>query len=124
MAAPFASVSLTTRSVLPISGESAKARGILAGVLLTTGCPSGVEHVISHVLDMHQAEHRRPISLHRTQVGVGSVLAATLWHRAITGERFVPELLRMPNPDVMQGHTREAYGHHDDTGALAGECWS
>ena len=96
MAAPSASVSLTARSVLPTSGESAKARGILAGVSLTTGCPSGVEHVISHMLDMHQAEHRRPISLHRAQVGVGSILAATLWHRAITGERFVPERLRMP----------------------------
>ena len=124
MAAPSASVSLTARSVLPTSGESAKARGILAAVSLTTGCPSGVEHVISHMLDMHQAEHRRPISLHRAQVGVGSILAATLWHRAITGERFVPERLRMPNPDVVQGQIRQAYGHLDDTSALAGECRS
>ena len=30
----------------------------------------------------------------------------------------------MPNPDVVQGHIREAYGHLDDTGALAGECRS
>lgn len=124
MAAPSASFSFTARSVPPTSGESANARGILAGVSLTTGCPSGVEHVISDILDMHQAEHRRPISLHRAQVGVGSILAATLWHRAITGERFVPERLRMPNPDVVQGQIRQAYGHIDDTGALAGECRS
>ena len=124
MAASSASVSLTARSVLPTSGESAKARGILAGVSPTTGCPSGVEHLISYMLDIHQAEHRRPISLHRAQVGVGSILATTLWHRAITGERFVPEPLRMLNPDVVQGHIREAYRHLDDTGALAGKCSS
>ena len=104
-------------------GESAEARGILAGVSLKMGCPSGAEHLISYMLEIHQAEHRRPISLHRAQVGVGSILATTLWHRAISGERFVPERLRMPNPDVVQGHIREAYGHLDDTGALAGKCW-
>ena len=124
MAAISSSVSFTARSVLPTSGESANARGILAGISLTTGCPSVVEDVISDMLDMHQAEHRRPISLHRAQVGVGSILATTLWHRAITGERFVPERLRMPNPDVVQGQIGQAYGHFDDTGALAGECRS
>ena len=100
------------------------ARGILIGVSLTTACLSGVEHVISHMLDMHQAAHRRPIGLHGAQVGVGSILAATMWHRALNDERFVPERLRMPSTDLVQGQIREAFGHLDDTGALAGECWS
>ena len=100
------------------------ARGILAGVSLTTACLSGVEHVISHMLDMHQAAHGRPIGLHGAQVGIGSILAATLWHRALADERFVPERLCMPDPDVAERQIQEAFGHLDNTGALAGECWS
>ncbi len=100
------------------------ARGILAGVSLTTACLSGVEHVISHMLDMHQAAHRLPIGLHGAQVGVGSILAATMWNRALADERFVPEQLRMPDPDVAECQIRQAFGHLDDTGALAEECWS
>ena len=30
----------------------------------------------------------------------------------------------MPNPDLVQGQIREAFGHLDKTGGLVGECWS
>ena len=98
------------------------AHGILAQVSLTTAYRSSVEPVISHIQDMHQAAHRRPMGLHGTQVEVGR-FAATLWHRALAYGRFVPERLRIPNPDVAERQIHEAFGHRDDTGALVGECW-
>ena len=54
-------------------------RGIATGVAGTTACLSGVEHLVSHMLDLRAAELHLPTGLHGEQVGVGSVVAACMW---------------------------------------------
>ena len=44
-------------------------RGVATGVAGTTACLSGVEHLVSHMLDMYHGAHDRPIGLHGAQVG-------------------------------------------------------
>ena len=55
-------------------------RGIVTGVGGTSASLSGMEHLISHMLDMHQCRARHePTGLHGAQVGVASVIAAAAW---------------------------------------------
>jgi glycerol-1-phosphate dehydrogenase [NAD(P)+] len=61
-------------------------RGIVSGISNTTACLSGVEHVISHMLDLHHAAHHQPIGLHGAQVGVATLVATKLWRHVIDGE--------------------------------------
>ena len=42
-------------------------RGIVTGVADTTACLSGIEHLISHMLDMHQGAHNLPIGRFRQE---------------------------------------------------------
>lgn len=98
-------------------------RGIVSGVSNTTACLSGVEHVISHMLDLHHAAHHKPIGLHGAQVGVATLVATRLWRRAIDTDLIKPELLKKPDPAAMEQRIKAAFGHLDKTGAIAAECW-
>ena len=62
-------------------------RGVATGVAGTTACLSGVEHLVSHMLDMHNGAHGRPIGLHGAQVGVASVVAAAAWEHLFADVR-------------------------------------
>ena len=42
---------------------------------------SGVEHYISHVLDMRGAEFGTPVAFHGTQCAVGTLLAVRLYEK-------------------------------------------
>lgn len=99
-------------------------RGIVSGISNTTACLSGVEHVISHMLDLHHAAHHQPIGLHGAQVGVASLVASKLWRRAIETDLVRPERLKKPDADVMQRRISQAFSHLDKTGSIAAECWS
>lgn len=96
-------------------------RGIVSGISNTTACLSGVEHVISHMLDLHHAATDRPIGLHGAQVGVGTLLATKLWRRAIDSDLIKPELLKKPDPQAIERRVREGFAHLD--AAIADECW-
>ena len=96
-------------------------RGIVSGVSNTTACLSGVEHVISHMLDLHHAAKHMPIGLHGEQVGVASLVAAKLWRHAIEGDLIQPERLRKPDLAALEARVRAAFGHLGD--AIAAECW-
>ncbi len=98
-------------------------RGIVSGVSNTTACLSGVEHVISHMLDLHHAAHHQPIGLHGAQVGVASLVASRLWRRVIETDLIVTARLQKPDPAVMQHRIYNAFGQLDATGAIAAECW-
>jgi glycerol-1-phosphate dehydrogenase [NAD(P)+] len=98
-------------------------RGIVSGVSNTTACLSGVEHVISHMLDLHHAAHHQPIGLHGAQVGVATLVATRLWRRAIETDLVNPELLKKPNPLRMEARVQRAFRHLDHNGAIAEECW-
>ena len=96
-------------------------RGIVSGVSDTTACLSGVEHVISHMLDLHHAANHQPIGLHGEQVGVASLVASRLWRHAIESGQIRPELLRTPDAADFEKRIGAAFGHLGD--AIAAECW-
>lgn len=86
-------------------------RGIVSGVSDTTACLSGVEHVISHMLDLHHAASHQPIGLHGAQVGVASLVASKLWRQAIETDLIRPELLRKPDLAILEQRIGVAFGH-------------
>ncbi len=101
-------------------------RGIATGVSDTTACLSGVEHVVSHLLDMHHTARHLPIGQHGAQVGVASVVAAACWE--LLDERLDPDQVDLdalfPDPERLRGRVFTAFGHLDQDGRLAGECWN
>ncbi len=97
-------------------------RGIVSGVSNTTACLSGVEHVISHMLDLHHAAHHQAIGLHGAQVGVATLVATKLWLRAIDGDLVQPALLRKPDAARLEARVCKAFGHFDS--GIVDECLS
>jgi glycerol-1-phosphate dehydrogenase [NAD(P)+] len=100
-------------------------RGIVTGVADTTACLSGIEHLISHMLDMSQTAQHKQVGQHGAQVGVGSIYAAAIWDLIFTTfeEREIntPPLL---DNRQLQSKVINAFDHMDSTGALAAECWN
>ena len=101
-------------------------RGIATGVAGTTACLSGVEHLVSHMLDLRAAQLGFPTGLHGEQVGVGSVLAACAWellHERLAAEPAarvrVAELAAGP----AQTRVHRAFDGLDPTGRIGSECW-
>ena len=101
-------------------------RGIATGVAGTTACLSGVEHLISHMLDLHHVARQLPMGLHGAQVGVAAVVAAAAWEMCM-------ERLSAGSPGVEVGaldpttaHARveAAFSEVDPTGRIAAECWN
>jgi glycerol-1-phosphate dehydrogenase [NAD(P)+] len=98
-------------------------RGMGTGIAGTTACLSGVEHVISHMLDMYAASNHLPLGLHGAQVGVASLVAAAAWNHLRTkltsGVR-----LEIPHENVLKAAVEDAFADLDSTGRLGQECWS
>lgn len=93
------------------------------GVAGRTAPSSGLEHTISHLLEMHaDANHQRCAS-HGSQVGAASVFAALVWRR-------VQRRLAEGNVTLLESNvaTRErvldAFTYLDGSGATARECWN
>ena len=95
-------------------------RGIVSGISNTTACLSGVEHVISHMLDLHHAAHHQPIGLHGAQVGVATLLATKLWRNVIDGDLIKAALLKKPDAVKLEARVRKAFGHLDS--GIVDEC--
>ena len=99
--------------------------GIAMGVAGRTAPLSGTEHLFSHLLDMDAGLANRPLSFHGAQVGVASVLAATIWHDTL--DRLDPALLLQdrsyPEPSTVERRVRAAFEPLDATGRMADECW-
>lgn len=95
-------------------------RGLVSGISNTTACLSGVEHVISHMLDLHHATHHQPTGLHGAQVGVATLVATKLWRRVIDGDLIQPARLKKPDDAVLETRVRQAFGHLD--ASIAEEC--
>jgi glycerol-1-phosphate dehydrogenase [NAD(P)+] len=97
--------------------------GISMGVAGTTAPSSGMEHTVSHLIDM--ATYKRGIegALHGAQVGVSTVVAATLWHRVIEGLAAGGVKLRSPGKGEMARRVRRAFAPLDPSGAMGDECW-
>ncbi len=95
-------------------------RGIVSGVSGTTACLSGVEHVISHMLDLHHAARHEAIGLHGAQVGVASLVASKLWREAIETDLIRPERLEKSDLAAIEARIAKAFGHLGDP--IVQEC--
>ena len=81
------------------------------GVAGRTAPGSGMEHTVSHLLEMADPASE---ALHGAKVGVLSVLAALLWGRvraAVAAGAL--DGLRFPEPAVMEGRVRDAFAAAD-----------
>jgi glycerol-1-phosphate dehydrogenase [NAD(P)+] len=99
--------------------------GIAMGVSGRTAPLSGTEHLLSHLIDMEAAAAGRASAFHGAQVGVASVLAATLWHDTL--DRFDPKRLGhdviASDPVDVERRVRETFDPIDPSGRMADECW-
>jgi len=106
-------------------------RGVATGVAGTTACLSGVEHLISHMLDMHNGANGRPIGLHGAQVGVASVIAAAAWEHlfAVLDPATIingAAPLLFPDDEAVAARrpgVLAAFADLDPTGKVGAECW-
>jgi Iron-containing alcohol dehydrogenase len=98
--------------------------GIAMGVAGSTAPASGMEHAISHLLEMAATARGEPASFHGTQVGVASVVAVRTWahvlHRVADGGLERPA--RLPDPDAVRDRIGRAFAAIDPSGAMAAEC--
>ena len=97
--------------------------GIGMGVTGSTAPASGMEHAVSHLLEMAATAAGRA-SLHGEQVGVASVLAAAAWARVlrVIGDGGLDRPARLPDPDDVARRAGVAFRRLDPTGAMAAEC--
>jgi glycerol-1-phosphate dehydrogenase [NAD(P)+] len=104
--------------------------GIGMGVTGSTASASGMEHAVSHLLEMAataddgaDATARRS-SLHGEQVGVASVVAAATWEHVLAriDAGALGQPARPPDPDVTAGRIAAAFATLDPSGAMAAEC--
>ncbi len=98
-------------------------RGIATGVSGTTACLSGVEHLVSHMLDLHHGETGAPMGLHGAQVGVGAVVAAVAWEVLFDRLAEGAPPVRVPDPDSARAAVIAAFAPLDPDLGIAEECW-
>lgn len=101
--------------------------GIAMGVTGSTAPASGMEHAVSHLLEMADTaagERGRQPNLHGEQVGVASIVAAATW--AHVRDRIAAGALgrpaRLPDPDDTAARITAAFAGLDPSGAMAAEC--
>jgi glycerol-1-phosphate dehydrogenase [NAD(P)+] len=95
--------------------------GISMGVAGRTAPGSGMEHTVSHLLEMTEGEDA---TLHGAKVGVLSAFAACLWEvvREAAAEGGLAAL-RFPDEAEMEIRVTEAFAVADPSGSMASECW-
>ncbi len=101
--------------------------GIGMGVTGSTAPASGMEHAVSHLLEMAATATggtSAAANLHGEQVGVASIVAAATW--AHVRERIagggLDQAARLPDPDAVSARISAAFARLDPSGAMAAEC--
>jgi glycerol-1-phosphate dehydrogenase [NAD(P)+] len=97
--------------------------GVGMGLAGTTAPASGVEHTVSHLLEMAAARQGRRSAYHGAQVGVAAVLAALVWRHVRRRVRAGTRIMRCPSEDEVRPAVLRAFGSLDPSGAMADECW-
>ncbi len=98
--------------------------GISMGAADRTAPSSGMEHTVSHLLEMAAAGEGRPTALHGAKVGVSTIIAALTWRHVrarIARDGLRP---RFPTAPQMRDRVYAAFERLDPTGAMARECWA
>ncbi len=99
-------------------------RGIGTGIAGTTACLSGVEHLVSHMLDMHAAARGLETGLHGAQVGVASLVAAAAWEHLLVRLATEAPIRRTIDRAAAQAAVEATFALLEPSGALARECWA
>jgi glycerol-1-phosphate dehydrogenase [NAD(P)+] len=99
--------------------------GIAMGVAGRTAPFSGMEHTVSHLLDMAAESRGTLLALHGAQVGVATAVVSIVWRRVL--DRLDPERLLapsgMPSRAEMAARVERAFRPLDPGGRVAAECW-
>lgn len=114
------------------SGPLAELAGILTlsgigmGVAGSTAPASGMEHAVSHLLEMAATARGEPGSFHGTQVGVASVVAARTWAHVLgrIADGGLGRPAARPDPDEVSGRIGRTFAAIDPSGAMAAECFA
>ncbi len=97
--------------------------GISMGVAGRTAPGSGMEHTVSHLIEMAERPGERG-ALHGAKVGALSVLAAMLWAqvRGVAANGGLRRL-RFPDADESRSRVLAAFSELDPSGRMGEECW-
>jgi glycerol-1-phosphate dehydrogenase [NAD(P)+] len=96
--------------------------GISMGIAGTTAPASGMEHTVSHLIEMAINKRGLDAALHGAQVGVSTIVSALLWDK-VQAHLRTRVRLTYPTAGEMEERVRNAFAELDPTGAMAGECW-
>jgi glycerol-1-phosphate dehydrogenase [NAD(P)+] len=98
--------------------------GIGMGVTGGTAPASGMEHAVSHLLEMAATATGAAASLHGEQVAVSSIVAAATWAhvRDTIANGGLDCQPRLPDPDATATRITTAFATLDPSGAMAAEC--
>jgi glycerol-1-phosphate dehydrogenase [NAD(P)+] len=87
---------------------------------------SGLEHVMSHVLDLQSETANLPMPPHGTQVALTTLICAEVYRHFL--EEFEPQELRVegcyPDAAAMEQQIRASFATLDPSGKAGAECWS
>jgi glycerol-1-phosphate dehydrogenase [NAD(P)+] len=100
--------------------------GIAMGVAGSTAPASGMEHAVSHLLEMATTARGEPGSFHGTQVGVASIVAAQTWAHVLgrIADGGLDRRAALPDADDVAGRIGRAFAAVDPSGAMAAECFA
>jgi glycerol-1-phosphate dehydrogenase [NAD(P)+] len=100
--------------------------GIAMGVAGSTAPSSGMEHAVSHLLEMAATARGQRGSFHGTQVGVAAVVAARTWARVLDriDDGALNRPAALPDPGAVRVRIERAFADVDPGGAMAAECFA
>jgi len=99
--------------------------GLSIGVCGTTAPLSGSEHLMSHLLDMAAMARAEPHDLHGAQVGVATVVAASLWQVALDRlDHAALETAALAPPADLRERVAATWAAVDPSGRVGAECWT
>jgi glycerol-1-phosphate dehydrogenase [NAD(P)+] len=98
--------------------------GISMGVAGATAPSSGMEHTISHLLEMAAERRGEGSALHGAKVGAATIVAALTWRHVRRRVAARGLTLRFPEEEEMRERVRAAFDPLDPSGGMSEECWS
>ena len=112
------------KSAATLIAKALTLSGISMGIAGTTAPASGMEHTVSHLIEMAMNKRGLDAAFHGAQVGVSTIVSAVLWDKVQTHLRTEghPRFL-YPSADAMEQRVRAAFAELDPSGGMANECW-
>ncbi len=110
---------------LELLGTLLTLSGVSMGLARQTAPSSGMEHTVSHMLDMWAGARSGRHNLHGAQVGVTTLWSSLLWRRVVAEL----DAGTFPRPVVLgeqeaERLVRSVFSRMDPTGRSGTECWS